>query len=56
LPTGTIRQLHKILAELLIDHRGGRKGFPSTVLRELNVLQAYYVGLYGTFDWSQQRS
>lgn len=46
----------KYLAELLIDHRGGRKGFPSTVLRELNVLQLYYVGLYGTFDWSQQRS
>jgi hypothetical protein len=44
------------LAELLIDRRGGRKGFPSAVLRELNVLQAYYVGLYGTFDWSQQRS
>ena len=46
----------KYLAELLIDHRGGRKGFPMAVLRELNVLQAYYVGLYGTFDWSQQRS
>jgi hypothetical protein len=42
--------------KLLVDRRGGRKGFPSTVLRDLNVLQAYYVGLYGTFDWSQQRS
>lgn len=46
----------KYLAELLIDRCSGGKGFPSTVLRDLNVLQAYYVRLYGTFDWSQQRS
>ena len=29
-------------AELLVDCRGGRQGFPNDVLRELLALQAYY--------------
>ena len=32
----------KYLAELLTDKRGDRKGFPIAVLREIEVLQAYY--------------
>jgi|SRR4030095_4172912 hypothetical protein len=32
----------KYLAELLVDERGGRKGFPMAVLREIRVLQAYH--------------
>ena len=32
----------KCLAELLTDQRGGRKGFPPAVLREIELLKRYY--------------
>jgi hypothetical protein len=31
---------------LLIDHRGGRKGFPSAVAMELSTLASHYASLY----------
>ena len=31
-----------LMADLLIDHRGGRKGFPEAILRELRALHNYY--------------
>jgi len=42
--------------DLLVDRRGGRRDFPVTVLRELNVLQAHYVALYDAFDRSHKGS
>ena len=44
------------LEELLVDRRGGRKGFPIGVLRELNNLRAYYVTMHDAFDRSQKRA
>jgi hypothetical protein len=40
--------------ELLVDRRGGRRGFPMAVLRELNVLSAYYVAMHDAFDRSRK--
>ncbi len=42
--------------ELLVDRRGGRRGFPMAVLRELNVLSAYYIAMHDAFDRSRERS
>jgi hypothetical protein len=36
----------KYLAELITDDRGGRKGFRSTMLREIETLQAYHAQLH----------
>jgi hypothetical protein len=36
----------KYLAELLTDDRGGRKGFPIVVLREIEALQAYHAHMH----------
>ena len=33
-------------SELLSDRRGGRKGFPPAVLRDLQALQAYHADVY----------
>ena len=35
-------EFRSVMADLLIDHRGGRKGFPETILRELRALHNYY--------------
>jgi hypothetical protein len=43
------------LQELLTDRRGGRAGFPLNVVRELNNLFAYYVGMHDAFDRSRNR-
>ena len=32
---------HTVLAELLVDRRGGRLGFPTVIVRELQLLQAF---------------
>ena len=34
-----------LIADLLIDHRGGRKGFPEAILRELRALHNFYQGM-----------
>jgi hypothetical protein len=34
------------LKELLVDRRGGRRGFPIAVARELHALRAYYITLH----------
>ena len=34
------------LNDLLVDTRGGRRGFPVRILRELHALRAYYAGLH----------
>ena len=36
--------------ELLVDHRGNRKGFPPDVRRNLQTLRDYYFGLHLTLD------
>lgn len=35
-----------LLGNLLVDRRGGRKGFAEDILNEINRLQAYYVTLH----------
>lgn len=46
------------LAELLTDDRGGRNGFRSTMLREIETLQAYYAQIHPrsgfNADWGMQ--
>ena len=39
--------------DLLVGARPNRRGFPVTVLRELNDLQAYYIGMHDAFNQSQ---
>jgi len=41
--------LTNYLTELLVDRRGGRKGFPLDVLYELHQLRAYYTTLHPEF-------
>jgi len=41
--------LTSYLGELLVDRRGGRRGFPLDVLDELNQLKAYYTTLHPEF-------
>ena len=43
------------LRELLTDRRGGRAGFPVSVVRELNNLYAYYVGMHDAFERSRNK-
>jgi len=40
--------------ELLVHRRNGRKGFPVAVLRDLNILYSYYVGMHNAFDRSRK--
>jgi hypothetical protein len=42
--------LMSYLSELLVDRRGGRKGFPLDVLDELHQLEAYYSSLHPEFS------
>jgi hypothetical protein len=42
--------LTSYLGELLVDRRGGRKGFPLDVLDELYQLKAYYTSLHPEFS------
>jgi hypothetical protein len=46
----------KYLAELITDDRGGRKGFRSTMLREIETLQAYHAQLYPRSDFDPAHS
>jgi len=39
----------------LTDRRGGRAGFPVSVVRELNNLYAYYVGMHDAFERSRNK-
>jgi hypothetical protein len=41
--------------DLLAGTRPNRKGFPVTVLRELNDLQAYYIGMHDAFDRARKK-
>ena len=41
--------------DLLAGARPNRKGFPVAVLRELNDLQAYYIGMRDAFDRSRKK-
>jgi len=40
--------------ELLAHRRAGRSGFPEAVLRELNNLYGYYIGMHDAFDRSRK--
>lgn len=40
------RECRAYLADLLVDHRGNRKGFPPEVSRDLKALRDYYVKLH----------
>jgi hypothetical protein len=42
----TPESLTSYLNDLLVDTRGGRRGFPVKVLRELHALRALYAGLH----------
>jgi hypothetical protein len=42
--------------DLLAGARPNRKGFPVTVLRELNDLQAYYIGMHEAFNRARKTS
>jgi hypothetical protein len=42
--------------DLLCGSRPNRKGFPVSVLRELNDLQAYYIGMHDAFNQSRKTS
>jgi hypothetical protein len=42
----------KYLAELLTDDRGGRKGFRTAMLREIQMLQAYHAQLHPRSDFN----
>jgi hypothetical protein len=42
--------LMSYLSELLVDRRGGRKGFPLDVLDELHQLRGYYAALHPEFS------
>jgi len=44
------------LGELLVDRRGGRRGFPIKVLRELHALRAHYASLHPRRDASGRRA
>ena len=50
--------LTSYLSELLVDTRGGRRGFPVRVLRELHALRALYAGLHSERSdlWSPKRA
>jgi len=49
--------LPSYLSDLLVDTRGGRRGFPVRILRELHSLRACYVGLHPERSdlWSRPR-
>jgi hypothetical protein len=42
--------------DLLVGKRPNRKGFSVAVLRELNDLQAYYIGMHDAFNRARKRS
>lgn len=54
---GRPAQCHRYMEEMMLDHRGGRKGFPLDVTLELAKLKAYYEeqrGIAQKFDnWGQ---
>ena len=39
---GDVAQTHEVFNDLLVDRRGGRKGFPSPIASELLRLQAFH--------------
>jgi hypothetical protein len=45
----------KYLAELLTDDRGGRKGFRTAMLREIEMLQAYHTQIHPRSDLNLDR-
>ena len=42
------RVLHEVFNELMIDQRGGRKGFPAPILAELLLLREFVDGAHST--------
>jgi hypothetical protein len=48
------RHCREYFDELLVHRRSGRKGFPVAVLRDLNILYSYYVGMHDAFDRSRK--
>ena len=47
--------MSQYLRELLTDERGGRKGFPTAALREIETLQAYHAHIHRSsqaLDWT----
>jgi len=48
------RHCSEYFDELLVHRRSGRKGFPVPVLRDLNILYSYYIGMHDAFDRSRR--
>lgn len=51
---GDPQRCREYFGELLVYRRPGRKGFPVAVLRELNTLYSYYLGMHDAFDRSRK--
>jgi hypothetical protein len=43
----------EFISSLLHDQRGGRRGFPGDVLRDIHNLRVYYTRLHPIVDWSR---
>jgi hypothetical protein len=41
------------IASLLVDQRGGRRGFPGEVLQDIHTLRVYYTRLHPIIDWDR---
>lgn len=52
---GNPTQCREYFDELFVQRRVGRKGFSVAVLRDLNILHNYYVGMHDAFDRSRRR-
>jgi hypothetical protein len=41
----------EFITSLLVDKRGGRRGFPADVLKDIHGLRLYYARLHPIVDW-----
>ena len=41
------------ISSLLVDRRGGRRGFPGDVLQDIHNLRVYYARLHPIVDWDR---
>jgi len=41
------------ISSLLVDRRGGRRGFPGDVLQDIHNLRVYYARLHPIVDWER---
>jgi hypothetical protein len=43
----------EFVSSLLVDRRGGRRGFPEAVLKDIHRLRLYYARLHPIVDWER---